>query len=481
MLIPLMFWPDGWDSPISLAKTTGHTSKHDVETIDWPQYLAMFINLWNETTDHHTGGQFRLNDKEADFFLLYDNSLPGLNLSDQYVLQTGGKKISCSTYEIPDMEQELLKWQDDPRPVFLLAGNDVLDDIRFICRFWLIKGKDAMQEKSREILFQAGGFLPDPARSDYSLKLLAESEFLLFGRKDPRELVEERIQLGAFDLHLHTTASDSSDSPDKVCQRVIANGLKTFAVTDHDNMTAIGQVGKCLQSSGNEGKNIYFIPGVEMSVQQEREIHLLAYFPLGGYEKIEPFLREQQKSRELRNLNMISTLQSLGYDITLDDLNSSGDHSVGRMQTALLLKARGYVKSTKQAFDEILGEGRPGYIERPRPPMKEAIWQIRKAGGLPVIAHPALYGWCRSASEDHIPEILLERLGRFKEWGMLGVECFHGEASPETQQTIAKAAIRLGLLITGGSDDHGSNKLNTHMYNSDRKFSLPTNPDPEIE
>lgn len=473
MLIPLMVWPDNWDSPVSLTKMTGKNSGAAIESFDWPKYLSMFIRLWQKTSDQSDRQEFLLSDQDADFFLLYDDRLFNLNISGKYSLQAGDKAFICRTYRIPDIEQELLNWQDDPRAVFLLADDNLLDNIEYLCHFWLIKGNPDQMSKAGEAIAPVGGFLPAPVKADYSLKLLADEEFSLLGRRDPRRLVEERIRLGAYDLHLHTTASDSSDSPEKVCRRVIASGLKTFAVTDHDNMTAIEQIGECLQSTDSDEKNIFFIPGVEISVQQEREIHLLAYFPLGGYERIEPFLLEQQKSREQRNLNMITTLQALGYDITLEDLNAAGDHSVGRMQTALLLKARGYVKSTTQAFDEILGEGKPGYIERPRPAMKEAIWQIRKAGGLPVIAHPALYGWCRNEADDQIPEILLAKLSKFKMWGMLGVESFHGEAAPEIQQMIARAAIRLGLLVTGGSDDHGTNKSNTRMYDQNTKFRLP--------
>lgn len=312
-------------------------------------------------------------------------------------------------------------------------------------------------------------------RQMYQNNTLAESTtFALVGIQSPASFIRDRMAAGAADLHIHTSASDSSDTPQEVFNRVIAAGLKTFAITDHDNTEAAAAICNCLhghlQGVDTAEELPVYIPGAEISVQEERELHLLAYFPYGGYERLQYFLQKQQLARDKRNIDMIATLQSLGYDISLDELNSAGDHSVGRMQMALLLKARGYVKTTAQAFAELLGYGQPGYIERPRPSLKEAIVQIRLAGGVPVLAHPALYGWCRSAGSETTKIELLERFSNYKDWGLIGIECFHGEADKNQQHLLSEVALKLQMLRTGGSDDHGRNKTHTKLFDKTSLF-----------
>ncbi|MDD3196803.1 MAG: PHP domain-containing protein [Eubacteriales bacterium] len=321
--------------------------------------------------------------------------------------------------------------------------------------------------------------LAQASYSDFRTRLLAGSQSMyLIGHTTPEVFIKHRMQLGGADLHIHTTASDSSDTPEQVCNRVFEAKLRTFAITDHDNTEAAALVETYLADKTSRlqeevsitSDETLFVPGVEISVQEERELHLLAYFPYGGYERILEFLQEQQQARERRNLDMIARLQALGYDISIDELNASGDFSVGRMQMALLLKARGYVKTTSQAFAELLGYGQPGYVERPRPSLSEAIRHIRLAGGVAVLAHPALYGWCRPRGSAETRKLLLNRFKTYKSWGLSGIEAYHGEAEKQEQQLLSDIAIELRLLRTGGSDDHGRNKSHTSLFSGNIKF-----------
>ena len=290
-------------------------------------------------------------------------------------------------------------------------------------------------------------------------------------RLSAAEMIDQLVRAGGCDLHLHTTASDGSDSPAELFARVRANQLRCFAVTDHDVMNSLQAINALLAAVCAESTQDFcpiFIPGVEISVSEGRELHVLGYFPFGGYLELENFLEQQRQARHNRNIAMVEQLRSLGYDLTLDELADKGQGVVGRMQAAQLLTERGYTQSTREAFEHILGFGKPGYVERPRPSLAEAIWQIRRCGGVPILAHPAIYHWC--SEKPIVSDRLLHHLSDAKAKGLLGVEAYHGEASDAACQEISAAARFLGLLRTCGSDDHGRNKTTTSIYSRQSNF-----------
>ncbi len=425
---------------------------------------------------------------------------------------------------LDEMGPGLLTWQDQLRPVFLILGRERLDEI------WPLLDWQAWIDQSqwrRVFLSESHSpAVPWPEPTGWYERVAASDStsdgkfpaspaitrfWRIWQRKSPASLIEQLVVAGGCDLHLHTTASDGSDSPEELLARARANRLQAFAITDHDNLDNLEPMQLLLRASAHSGlqpdnggadrtiqahradkraqtaagnqpgqapapvpattspaADMTFIPGVEMSVQEDRELHLLGYFPRGGYNRLDPFLARQRATRTQRNALMIERLQALGYDITLAELTAAGQNVVGRLQAAILLKERGYVQSISEAFAHILGFGKPAYIERPRPTMAEAIWEIRRAGGVPVLAHPALYHWC--SEQTIVSSRLLRRLAEFKRLGLLGVEVFHGETSAAACLEISAAARYLGLLQTCGSDDHGRNKVIAKMYRAETAF-----------
>jgi mutator protein MutT len=218
---------------------------------------------------------------------------------------------------------------------------------------------------------------------------------------------------------------------------------------------------------------VRFVPGIELSIQEDRELHLLGYFPLGGHEALEPFLREQREMRRLRNREMVEALRALGIDVTQEEFEAEGEGVVGRLHAARILVRKHVVGSIREAFDRYLSFGRPGYVERPRPDAVAGCAAIRAAGGVPVLAHPALYGWLEdlkgnegSDGRDKVPSCLLHRLEDLRDKGLAGVESAHGEAFGRQVKAIEATAHRLGMLTTRGSDFHGAgqNTVRTGMY-----------------
>ncbi len=277
--------------------------------------------------------------------------------------------------------------------------------------------------------------------------------------------LSEIVAAGDCDLHLHTHSSDGSDSAAVLVERVLESGLRAFAITDHDTISGIAPAREALalQTAGKDpAANPKLIPGVEISVEDGQELHLLGYFPYGGESALEPFLVEQREQRQARNEALLLRLAELGYSIDPGAFAESGEEVRGRMQIALLLVDSGYFASVAAAFNQLLGEDKPGYMERLRPTITEAIQAIRTANGAAVLAHPALYGWC--GNSPYIEPILIEKLLTYKAFGLQGVEAFHGEANKDQQEQIEAAALVCGLIATCGSDDHGSHKEHAHLY-----------------
>lgn len=285
----------------------------------------------------------------------------------------------------------------------------------------------------------------------------------------------EKMQLimteGAADLHIHTNASDGFDSPPSVLKLVMQLGLKTFSITDHDTLWGVKDVQMILDKLRQmRVKNLpRFLPGVELSVEMDgQELHLLAYFPSGGQQKIQAFLDKSKQERIVRNKLLCDRLTELGFPISYDELNKEGGQVLGRVHVATVMARRGFVSNIDAAFEQYLGEGKPAFIDRNHPKIEDGIKATIAAGGIPVLAHPALYDWLNGANAR---KDTLAKLKRLKAMGLVGVEVIHGETSLQQSQLLSELAKELGLLRTIGSDYHGSNKTDVKLYRATDNFS----------
>ncbi len=292
---------------------------------------------------------------------------------------------------------------------------------------------------------------------------------------DDREMISDIVESGACDLHLHTHYSDGADSVVSLVQKVMASKLKCFAVADHDCIDAIPETLRLLKRLRELGFVCpEFIPGIEISAEfgdagHSKEIHILGYFPHGRYEEMAGFVNEQRRKRNERNVEMCKCLTALGMPVTIEELNSQGQKSIGRLHAANILMRKGYISSVKEGFDTLFGYGRPCYVMRDKPDAALAVSTIRNAGGSAVIAHPYLYKWT-GPGDGIVSETLALALKSLKEAGICGAEAFHGEASPEQREETYAAALSAGLIPTAGSDYHGDNKDGVRMFGSGSVF-----------
>ncbi|HOV78681.1 MAG TPA: PHP domain-containing protein [Bacillota bacterium] len=241
------------------------------------------------------------------------------------------------------------------------------------------------------------------------------------------------------DLHIHTTASDGADNPQEVVTKAVEIGLEAVAITDHDTVEGLAQAFASGQKAGIE-----IIPGVELGSEfSGREIHLLGYFISAGSHELNEKLELFRITRIKRMEMMIEKLRRYGYAIDLETvINIAGPGTVGRPHLAAAMVRAGIVRSTAEAFEYYIGAGRPAYVPRYKIEPAEAVRLIRRADGVPVLAHPGL---------NDSDEIIAELIGA----GLAGLEAYHPAHSNEQVAYFRRIGKEYGLVITGGSDYHG--------------------------
>ncbi len=264
------------------------------------------------------------------------------------------------------------------------------------------------------------------------------------------------------DLHIHSNRSDGSDTPEEIVRKGAALGLRAMALTDHD--TVRGSL-EFLETARNLG--VETVPAVELSVRFESgEVHVLGY----GIDPRNPDLTaglEFFRSARLdRNRKMVEQLARVGYPVTFDEVVAcAGDPElVGRPHFAEALRRRGYVKTTAEAFDRLIGDHGPGYVPRRFMDAAEGVRLVREAGGIPVWAHPRL-----GFSNDSIVKIL----GKLVPKGLAGLEAYHAEHTPRKREDVAAIARGRGLLVTGGTDYHGKLKPGLALGTGFGDLSVP--------
>lgn len=247
------------------------------------------------------------------------------------------------------------------------------------------------------------------------------------------------------DLHTHTAFSDGSLTPAQLVASAYEAGLRVVAITDHDTVDGAEEA---LDEAGRLQRGFILVPGVEISSDDSRPLHILGYFNSKNYTNITPLLRDMERERDVRNHAIIDRLNKLGIRVTSDDVEAiAGKKIYGRAHIASALVKAGISESIDAAFRVYLSEGRKAFVNKRSLPAEECVAAIAGAGGLPVVAHPGLYGLKLSELTG-----LVKKLSAY---GLYGVEAYYPEHAPKETENYVLAARRLNLSVTGGSDFHG--------------------------
>ena len=251
------------------------------------------------------------------------------------------------------------------------------------------------------------------------------------------------------DLHTHTLRSDGLLEPAELVAAAAAVGVRTLAITDHDNLAASREL---LSTPGAVPAGLELLPGVEINTVDDGvpaswhgELHIVGLGVDLDDDAFEAVLAAQRERRRERYERTLRQLRRAGYPIDdlAERLPADERNALGRPTIARLLVAKGFATSVDDAFVRLVGWGMPGYVPRVGIGAREAIAAIRAAGGIAVLAHTA-----DAAERKGGIRILMMA-------GLRGIEVHYRRYDAETVASVGALAARLHLVPTGGTDYHG--------------------------
>jgi predicted metal-dependent phosphoesterase TrpH len=246
------------------------------------------------------------------------------------------------------------------------------------------------------------------------------------------------------DLHCHSNVSDGVLAPHAVAAYARKGGVDVWALTDHDELKGVKAAREAAQNLG-----MRFVPGVEISVTWGGEtVHVVGL----QVNEDEPALLEglaaTRTGRDARGREIAAQLERAGIPGAYEGaLKYVGNPDLlSRTHFARYLVEIGACSGTSEVFRKYLIEGKPGYVPHRWATLAEAVAWIRKAGGIPVIAHPGRYRFTPVAEGALFDE--------FKQLGGNAIEVVTGSHTPDQYQTYAELARRYGFLASRGTDFH---------------------------
>ena len=311
------------------------------------------------------------------------------------------------------------------------------------------------------------------------------------------------------DLHVHSTCSDGTFTPEELVDYAIQKGLTAFALTDHDTVNGLdrairyadglrqAQAASPVIFSRNDADDrlpVSFsrndaddrlpaasvsdtgasmpqvpevIPGIELSTEyQGKDIHMVGLFIDYRQPEFAHYLEDFIRSRENRNEKMCALLREHDIDITYEALLAEFPGAViTRAHFARYLLSHGYIQSMKEAFDRYVGDHCPCFVPREKVTPAQAVELILGAGGVPVLAHPILY----HMSDERLDTLVAE----LKKIGLVGIEAIYSTYNTAEERQIRGLASKYDLKISGGSDFHGANKPKIDLGTGWGKLYVP--------
>ena len=256
------------------------------------------------------------------------------------------------------------------------------------------------------------------------------------------------------DLHLHSTYSDGTVSPEGLVAMARARGLSAVALTDHDTAAGIPE----FLAAAGKAPRPRCIPGIELACRwYTANLHIVGLFIDPTEESLKKLLENIQAARRERNRLIMERLAALGAPVAAETLDAVARGEVtGRPHFAQALIAAGHCRTLQEAFSRFLARGGPAYVRRALPLPKAAIEAIHAAGGVAVWAHPAA---TRGPSAARMRQVCR----RLAAYDLDGIEVCYAQYSPRDTATVRALAREFHLLPSGGSDFHGDNSPGVAM------------------
>ncbi len=277
-----------------------------------------------------------------------------------------------------------------------------------------------------------------------------------------RGIAETEVLMKAVDLHVHSTFSDGTLSPEELVQKAAQLGLAAMALTDHDTVDGIDQAVMAASET-----NVELIPGIELSTfYDKKEIHIVGLYIDYTDKLFKKELENLKSCRERRNQQIAEKFTQLGIPVSYEEMRQMYAGAViTRAHFADYLVQKKYIKSRSEAFERYIGDSGPCYVPRRKMLPEEAISMIKSVGGVPILAHPVLYH-LRTEQMNKLISYLCRS-------GIAGLEAIYSTYSSGEEIQMRKLAKENNLIISGGSDYHGANKPGIELGTGRGKLFVP--------
>lgn len=263
------------------------------------------------------------------------------------------------------------------------------------------------------------------------------------------------------DMHVHTSKSDGTYTPEGVVRLAQKVGLKAMAITDHDTVAGVS----CAQKAA-EGSRLEIIPGIEISVGNMGSTHILGYFVDTNNRDLNNVIKLVQNGRKERNYELIEKLRRQGFRITYEDVAKFAKTDVvGRSHISQYIQVTGQTDDSRYFFKKYMADGGLAFVHRGTVAEKQGIEAILSAGGLPFLAHVTYFKMSYIEKEKVIKRLI--------SYGLKGIEGFYSNYTLEDEVFCDYICRKYGLLKSGGTDFHGTRRRGVYLGTGRGNMCVP--------
>jgi len=270
------------------------------------------------------------------------------------------------------------------------------------------------------------------------------------------------------DLHLHSNKSDGLDSPKELVEKALELHLRAIAITDHDTIDGVGEF-----LSAGEQNRVITIPGIELSIKHEpqreiKDVHIVGLNIDHNSPHLIKTLKLQMEGRLQQKKAICEKLRKeFDYNIQYKEVKAIAEsNSVGRPHIVEIMIKNNPNKVRQKSKDQLfkmISLGGDAYVDREyEVTLEESISLIKKANGIPILAHPGVY---EVKDREEFVKMCINA-------GIQGIEIeypynknrpYYGTEKAEWAQKYLpkyynKLADKYNLIKSGGSDYHGGKK-----------------------
>jgi len=245
------------------------------------------------------------------------------------------------------------------------------------------------------------------------------------------------------DLHVHTTASDGRLLPAEAVGAAAERGLSAIGITDHDVLSGLAEA----VAAAPAGLEV--VAGIEMTAEWEGSrsaVHVLGYFVDPASAELTAALDRARQSMARHVDGVLDEIRKAGGSLELQDLDRYRHRYAGGAALVLGMIEHGVLRGAPAGTGMRLL--RLAAAEPRAYTVAEAVQLIHQAGGVASLAHPARI-------KRGQPLLSSDNLAPLMATGLDAIEAWQWIPGGWGSQHYLRVAIELGVLVSGGSDDHG--------------------------